>query len=116
VAGTGILLEPLDRLLSNSSEPPSGSRRESIDEMLDQKADVLAPFSQGWNPDREDVQAVEQVLPKAPLRDLYLQVPVRGTDDANVDRQGLAASDPLELLFLQHTEQLRLRFDGKLGN
>src|SRR5262249_13111201 len=116
VARPGIRFEQRRGLRARSSEPPSGSRRESIDEVLDQKRDVLAPFTQRWDPDREDVQAIEQVLAESPLRDLRLQIPVRGTDDANVDRQGPGASDPLEFPFLQDAEQLRLRFGRKLGH
>src|SRR5262249_43495602 len=116
VSGPRVGFEQLRALHADATELPSSSRRESIDEVLDQEWDVLAPFTQGWDADGKDVQAIEQVLPETPLRDLRLQISVRGTDDTNVGRQGLAAPDSLELLFLEHTEQLGLRLDGKLGD
>ena len=57
----------------------------------------------------DHVQAVEEVLAEAARRDLRLQVAVGGGDDPHVDLDGLLAADALELLLLQHAQQLELQ-------
>ena len=58
--------------------------------------------------DLHRVEAVEEVLPEAPLRHLDAYVHVGGGDDAHVHRAGLGGSHALELPRLQHPQQLGL--------
>ncbi len=86
-----------------------GARRLLRDEVAHQRWDVLAVVAQRGQRDRDDVQPVVQVLPEAPLAHLLLQVLVGGADHAHVDPDRRLAPHPLELLFLQHTQQLELK-------
>ena len=67
----------------------------------------------GGKLDRDDVQPVEKVLPELPGFHLLEQVLVRGRQDAHIDRKRLLAPDALELLALQHPQELDL---GGLGD
>ena len=77
--------------------------------MADEQRDVLAPFPQGGQEDRDDVQAVVQVFPESALADHLHEIRVGGGDDADVDTDRPVVSDALELAFLQHPQQLRLQ-------
>ena len=63
-------------------EGPNHENRRRIDpvlvikEMLDQAGDILQPFSQGRQAQRDDVQAIKQVLPEQTLIDQLLQIAV----------------------------------------
>src|ERR1035437_4744387 len=58
--------------------------------------------------DGDDVETVEEVLAEPPLAYLGLQVPVRGGDDTDVDRDLLAPSDPVEAPLLKNAHQVDL--------
>ena len=62
------------------------------------------------------VEAVEQVLPEPPLKDLLLQIPVGGSNDPHVHLQGLLSTDPLKALVLQHPQNLYLHVLVDLPN
>jgi len=78
---------------AGSASPAAGCR--SVDRAAEEA---------GW----DDIQPVEEVLPELPGLDLLEQVLVRGRQDAHVDRKRLLAADALELLALQHPQQLDL--------
>ena len=52
--------------------------------------------------------AVQQVGPEGILRDLLLQVAMRGTDNADVHLSRLGFSQTGDFFFLEHPEQARL--------
>ncbi|MNS88168.1 hypothetical protein D3C72_1221320 [compost metagenome] len=83
-------------------------RRKAVDKILDQFADVLATLGQGRNPDRHDVQPVEQVLAEPPLGDFDFQVARGRGDDADIDLNVLFAADTAETLLDQDTQDAAL--------
>ena len=70
------------RLAAAAEEPPQ--------EVIGQRRDVLAALAQRRQPDRHDVEAVEQVLAELPVVGQLLQAALRSGDDAHVhrDRRG----------------------------
>jgi len=68
----------------------------------------FAPVAQRRHLHRKDVEAVEQIGPKGPLRDRGVQVAVGGRDDAHVGPDRAIAPHPLELALLQHAQQRHL--------
>ena len=74
-----------------------------------QARDVFLALAQRRHRARHDVQPVEQILAEAPGGDLALEIFVGRRDDAHVDADGLLAADALELLLLQHAQQLELQ-------
>ena len=55
------------------------------DEVLDEQRDVLAPLAQRRQRDRDDVDAVEEILAERSRLDRLGEIAVRGGDDAHVD-------------------------------
>ena len=82
--------------------------KQAPQEMLGQERDVLAALAQRRQRDRDDVQAVVQVLAELPFGHELLQVPLRGGDDAHVHRERSRAADALDRPLLQHAQQLHL--------
>src|SRR4051794_35333378 len=77
-------------------------------EVRRQERGVGRARAQGRHLQADDVEAVEEVLPKLSLRDHVLEVAIRRGDYAHVDADRLVASDALELAFLQEAQQLYL--------
>src|SRR5215469_15900531 len=77
--------------------------------MLHQRSNVLGSLSKRGNTQGNDVQPVEEILPKMPGAHLLLKIAVRGRDDARVDLDRLVTSDTFELAFLQEAQQLGLQ-------
>ena len=84
--------------------------------MLDQRRDVLAALAQRRQPDRHDVEAVEQVLAEQPLRDQLAQVAVGRGDDPEVRLDRRAAADRHELARLQHAQQAGLGLERHVAD
>ena len=70
--------------------------------------DVLAPHPQRRNRQRQDVEAVEQILAKLSAFDTVEQFAIGRGDDADVDLDRFAAADRLDRAFLQRAQQLHL--------
>ena len=69
---------------------------------------VIAALPQRRDFDWKDAQAVEQILAKAPLVDLFLQIPIARSDNAYIDFARAGVTDAFKLLLLQYAEQLGL--------
>ena len=63
--------------------------RRAREEVLGQRGNVLAAVAQGRQHDLDDVEAIEEILAKAPLADQRREVAVGGRDHAHVDDRGL---------------------------
>ena len=74
-------------------------------ELLGQQLDVVAPLAQRRQLDREDVQAVVQVLAQLARRDRLLDAAAGGGDDAHVDLDRLGPADPGDRGRLEHAQQ-----------
>ena len=77
-------------------------------EVLGERRDVVAPFAQRRQSQRDDVDAVEQVFAEPPLGDHLGEVAVGGGDDPDVGVDFVGAAEPAELALLQHAQQLHL--------
>src|SRR5665213_3032320 len=78
--------------------------------------DILAPHSQRWNRQRQNVQAIEQVLAKLSVFDTLEQFAVGCRYDADVDFDGLATADRLDRAFLQGAKQFDLGCERQLAD
>ena len=79
------------------------------EEEAHQLRNVLAALAQGGQIDRHHVEAVVEVLAETGGLDLLEQVAVAGGDHAGVDADGLRVAHALELVLLEHAEQLHLQ-------
>src|SRR5438876_10596631 len=82
--------------------------RELLHEVSDERRNVLWPLAERWKRDREDVQAIVQIVPERAGGDHLFEVPVRGCDYSDVDALRTRATEPLELPLLEHPKLLRV--------
>src|SRR5690606_35621472 len=80
----------------------------ALDEVRDEGGQVLEPLAQRRQVDRDDVEAVVEVLAELAVADQLFEVAVGGGDQAHVDAEGLDAADALELRLLDRAQQLDL--------
>src|SRR3990167_6273865 len=76
--------------------------------MCNQQGNVFLALAQRWNMDRHYIQPVKQVFPKFPTAHCNLQVFVGCCQDTHINLNHLCSSYPLQLLFLQDTQEFRL--------
>ena len=84
--------------------------------MPQQMRDVLAPHPQRRNRQRQNVEAIEQVLAKLSVFDPVEQFAVGRGYDADVDLDRLAAADRLDRAFLQRAKQFDLGGERQLAD
>lgn len=89
---------------------------ELVDHGVGQLGDVPFTLSQGRDPDREDAQAVIEILPEGAFGDAFLQVSVGGGNDADINFNGFAAAHSGEFFFLENPEKLGLCGEGELAH
>ena len=89
-----------------------GGTRRSVaiarEEMADELGDVLAPLAQRRKPDRDDVQAIEQILAETAGGDFILEVARSRRKHADVDLDRALAADAVIALVGQHAQDLGL--------
>src|SRR5437660_8584253 len=84
--------------------------------MVQQRYDVLAPLAKWRKLDVRYVQAEVQILAKSLLRNEFGEILIRGGDDADVHRDGSLASQSLDLLALDHAQDLGLRIGRHIAD
>jgi len=77
--------------------------------MARHQRNVFAPVAQRGQANRDDAQAIEQILAKRAGGDEFVEAAIGGRDDAHRDTNGLFAADPLQLAVLQNAQELGLR-------
>src|SRR5439155_193572 len=82
--------------------------REAAEQVARERRDVLAPVAQRREADREDAQAIVEVLAESAGLHLVLEVAVGRHDDARIDRAGAVLAHRADLALLQHAQELRL--------
>jgi hypothetical protein len=75
-------------------------------EVVDQGRDVFPPLPERRDDDRHDVNAVVQVIPEPPRLHEDREVSVRRRDEPHVHGDRPAGADALELVLLEHREEL----------
>ena len=91
------------------SIPPAHPPCDLLHEMADEPGDVFAALAQRREHDWEHVQAIIEVVAKLAVGDHLRQVAVRRRHQAHVHPDRSRAPQALELLLLQHAEELRLQ-------
>src|SRR5207248_2629372 len=81
---------------------------DALEEELRQLRNVVEPIAQRRKLNFHGVQAVEQILAEAALRDLLVQAGIGGREEAHVRPLYLARAHRRELAGLQHPQELRL--------
>src|SRR5437016_5657698 len=114
VTGPRVAQELLHHIGRNRLDAPAETSGVVRDEVAHEKRDVLGPLAKGREIDRKNVQPVVQVGAKLSRLDQLLERTVRRGDDPDVAPDRLRAADPLELLLLEHAQELRLEVERQV--
>src|SRR5213593_4440625 len=109
VASPGAGGQALDRPGGEPLRAVAAVSREGLDEVFDERWNILATLAQGRAHDRHDVEPEEQVLAESAGSDALAEVLVGRGDDARVDTDRLRHADRLDFAVLQHAQDLGLR-------
>src|SRR5258708_4937773 len=82
---------------------------ELFDEVAHKFRNICFSLAERWQRNRENIQAIVQILPEFTVTDHLPQVLIGRCDDTNIDARGTGAAYSLELALLEHPEQLRLK-------
>src|SRR5262245_32800196 len=81
-----------------------------------QKLNVVFAFAERRDPDIDDVEPVEQVLPESLFLHFFLQVLVGRGENPNIGVDGPGSTEALELLILKNAQQLHLNSGRDLAD
>src|SRR5882762_9114141 len=85
-------------------------------QILHQQRNIVLPLAQGWNTYGENVKPIKKILAECTRAYSGFQVAVRCSKHAHVDRNRLAAPDPLEFSFLEHSQQSNLHLGQEFAD
>ena len=86
------------------------------DEMRDQRRDILTPFGEWRDLNRDDVESVIEILAETAFRNLVRQVTRGRRDDADIDLDDACTADASEALVGEHAQDAGLRRDRHVGD
>src|SRR5207245_4734453 len=78
------------------------------DEVPDQRRNIFAPFSQGRQRNRQDIEPVVEIPAEFATLARPLEVPIRCRNYTNIDENGVAPSKPVDFSLLERAQQFRL--------
>src|SRR5205809_307047 len=78
---------------------------ESLEQRLRDAAEIVAPLPQGRQPEHDAAQAEVEIVPESPLAHALREMHVGRRQTAYLDRARFRASDPADLLVVQHTQR-----------
>src|SRR3569623_774270 len=81
------------------------------DQLHEQGRNVLAPFSQGRQPQRDGIEPVEQVGPEPPGRHLRLERQLAGSNEPYIERHPLVDAERHDRAVLDDPQQLGLQVE-----
>src|ERR1700733_2343383 len=85
-----------------------------VNEVPNKRRNVPGAIPQRRQADRKDTQAIAEVRAKLTILNHSRKVPIRRSYQANVHLNGASASQPLEFLLLQDTQQFRLELQRQV--
>ena len=109
IAGPLELRQVSHGLAANAGDEAIFFGAEPRQEVPQQMRDVFTPHPQRRDCQRQDVKAIEQILPEMPALHAIEQFAIGRGDDADVDLHRFTPADRLDGAFLQCAEQLHLR-------
>jgi hypothetical protein len=114
VAGPLVAHQDVHRLRGNGVDGFIHSPGKLLDEVADQKGNVLLTLAQRGDVDREHIQAIVEIHSKFLLPHHSGQIPICRGDQSGVCPQGAGTPQALKFPFLQHAKKLRLEFERNL--
>jgi hypothetical protein len=95
---------------------PSVALGELGSEKLHEKRNVLDAIPQWRDAQFDHIEAIVEILAEAAFRDFTLQVAVRGSNDLDVDWDGVEGTHRANLALLQHAQKFGLEIKWQFAN
>ena len=115
--GHGVEEQVLERLVAERERALALLVAELADVVLRPAAGISSRRSRsGGRCSVHDLQAIEQVLAEAALRDQLLEVGVGGGDDADVDLDRVRLAERVDFLVLEEAQQLGLHVEADVAD
>ncbi len=114
--GPAVAAQELERLRREPGHRAPEAGRRPGEEVPRELLDVPGPLAERRQPDRDDVEAVVQVLAEAPFPGDRGEVAVRRGDEPHVHLHRLLAADALEAPLLQDPQELHLHGGRQLAD
>ena len=108
VPGPRVALEHLLRVGRQAGRRPAHPAADAREDVPRQDEDVLGPFPERRDPERERRDPVVEVVAELLLADHRLEVEVRARDEPDVDVPVADVAEPAERLLLEGLQELRL--------
>src|SRR5260370_460483 len=115
VTRPGVRLKQFQALFVYPADALSCFTRITIDEVLNQQANVFLPFTQRRHLNRENVEPVKEVAPERARGDGRFQIAVSSGNHPNIRSDGSSSTDTTELVFLQNAQKSDLGLGGGLA-
>lgn len=96
IAGPFVRTEGFDGRSRHIRDGHTQTLRRLLQEVVNQRRQIFFPVAQGRHLNREDTEAVIQVLKKAAFADGFREVVIRGGNYPDVDLMGLVVTDRFE--------------------
>ena len=109
VAGPIIGHDDLEALARQRFRRLAALAGDVLEKRRHEDGNVFAPIAQRRKIDVDHVQPIVEIAAEAAALDVFLQIAVRGRDDADIHRNRLRATDRYRFALLQHAEELDLR-------
>ncbi len=116
VARPRVLVEQPSRLGVDAADVRAQARVVAREEVIDEERHVFAALAERGIMNGEDVDAIEEVLAKAPGLGLGREIAVRRGDDADVDLDVARLAEPPDRLLLEHAQELHLQPERQLAD
>src|SRR5436190_2627678 len=116
VALPAVPLQRLDRRRRDALRADVVLAAEIVHVVPDEERDVVDALAQRRHVNRDDREPEIQVFAEATLLDFFLEILVRGGDDADVYFDRPRGSEALDFAFLQHAQDLGLRLRAHVAD
>src|SRR5260370_34213605 len=112
----GKQIESIHRLFWNALDLFSHPTSVLVGEVADEKRNVVTTFSQRRDIDRKNLQAIVKVTAKLLFHDHLTEIGIRSRQQSDIDPLCASTAQSFALLFLEHSEELRLQFERYIAD
>src|SRR5215471_5728126 len=116
IARPGIVQQGIETSLGNRLYLLSHSRIQLLDEVRNQRWNVIPALAKRRYGNRINAQAIIEVRSKSAGPDRLAKVAIGRGNEADIDLDSAAAAQPLKLAFLNDPQEFHLQVGGKLAD
>src|ERR1700677_3164565 len=116
VAGPVILCQGVQSLFADFDARTAVLTAKFEQELARQKRNILFAIPERRHKKRDDVKAIEEIFAKVAFGDLFLEILVGGSDDADIHAQGLGSAHWSEHLIVESAEDFGLRLEAHVAD